>query len=108
MWRIHMVAVLSGLGFVTTSPAFGQSEGQDAITVQPYIEVNQVLTAELSPGDEVLTFTQIAAGLDLNAQGRNSGASVSVRYERNIGYGDAADSDAISGIARTKGDSVCM
>ena len=71
-----------------------------AVTVQPYIEVSQVLSAELTPGDDVLTFTQIAAGVDVNALGRNSGASVSVRYERNIGYGDAIDNDTISGIAR--------
>lgn len=69
--------------------------------VQPYIEVSQIISAELTPGDEVLTFTQIAAGVDINVQGRNSGAAVSLRYERNIAYGDdAIDSDTISGIAR--------
>lgn len=67
---------------------------------QPYIEVNQVLTAELTPGDEVLTFTQIATGVDTVIQGRNSSAAISVRYERNIGYGDAVDTDTLSGIAR--------
>lgn len=78
-----------------------QPEGQGSTTfVQPYIEVNQVLTAQLTPGDDVLTFTQIAAGVDTTIAGRNSVASVSVRYERNIGYGDAVDTDAISGIAR--------
>ena len=69
--------------------------------VQPYIEVGQVLSAELSPGDDVLTFTTIAVGVDINVQGRNSGAAVSLRYERNIGYGDdTVDTDTISGIAR--------
>lgn len=85
----------------------GQGQGDDAPAqrstrvVQPYIEVSQVLSAQLSPGDEVLTFTQIAAGVDINVQGRNSGAAVSVRYERNIAYGDdSVDSDTISGVAR--------
>jgi len=69
--------------------------------VQPYIEVGQVLSAQLSPGDDVLTFTTIAVGVDINVQGRNSGAAVSLRYERNIGYGnDSVDTDTISGIAR--------
>ena len=69
--------------------------------VQPYIEVAQVVSAELSPGNDVVTFTQIAAGVDINVQSRNSGAAVSVRYERNIGYGDnSIDTDTISGIAR--------
>lgn len=84
-----------------TAPAFAQEREQPrSTTVQPYIEVNQVLNVQLTPGDDVLTFTQVAAGVDLNAIGRNSGASVSVRYERNIGYGDAIDSDTVSGIAR--------
>ena len=69
--------------------------------VQPYIEVAQVVSAELTPGDEVLTFTQVAVGVDVNVQGRNSGAAVSVRYERNIAYGDdVVDTDTVSGIAR--------
>lgn len=88
----------------------GQGQGQGDGTagsqranrvVQPYIEVGQVLSAELSPGDDVLTFTTIAAGVDINVQGRNSGAAVSLRYERNIGYGDnSVDTDTISGVAR--------
>lgn len=86
---------------ILAAPAFAQGRGEDrSITVQPYIEVSQILSAEITPGDEVVTFTQIAAGVDLNAQGRNSGASVSVRYERNIGYGDAVDTDTVSGVAR--------
>ncbi len=94
--------LIAGVAAVSVAaPAYAQDRGDDRVTtVQPYIEVSQVLSAELTPGDEVVTFTQIAAGVDLNAQGRNSGASVSVRYERNIGYGDAVDTDTISGIAR--------
>ncbi|KWV93078.1 hypothetical protein [Erythrobacter sp. YT30] len=100
---------LGAIGFAMglSGPAYAQSQGQAqqdqrrGVTVQPYIEVSQVLTAELSPGDDVLTFTQIAAGVDLNAQGRNSGGSLSVRYERNISYGDdQVDTDRITGIAR--------
>ncbi len=69
--------------------------------VQPYIEVAQIVSAELSPGNDVVTFTQIAAGVDINVQGRNSGAAVSLRYERNIAYGDdVVDTDTLSGIAR--------
>jgi len=103
--RISKGTLLIGLATcVAANPAIAQSNGSGgndrSVTVQPYIEVSQILSAELTPGDEVVTFTQIAAGVDLNAQGRNSGASVSVRYERNIGYGDAVDNDTISGIAR--------
>lgn len=79
----------------------GQGQQRGNRVVQPYIEVSQVLSAQLSPGDDVLTFTQVAVGVDINVQGRNSGAAVSLRYERNIGYGDnSVDTDTISGVAR--------
>ena len=69
--------------------------------VAPYIEAAQVLTAELAPGDEVVTYTQVAAGVDLTVSGRNSAASASLRYERRFGYDDSiADSDTVSGLAR--------
>lgn len=102
----------AGLAAAAAAPAFaqdqsqgqGQGQGQGQRSqrvVQPYIEVAQVVSAELSPGDDVLTFTQIAAGVDINLQGRNSGAAVSLRYERNIAYGDdTVDTDTVSGIAR--------
>lgn len=68
--------------------------------VRPYIEASQVVTAQIEPGSDVLTYTQLAAGVDVSVTGRNSAASASVRYERDIGYGDAVDSDTVSGIAR--------
>ncbi|KPF65295.1 hypothetical protein IP79_03805 [Porphyrobacter sp. AAP60] len=108
-----LAAVASTAAVPAIAQAQGQAQGQDqgqgdgassqrsTRLVQPYIEVSQVLSAQISPGDEVLTFTQVAAGVDINVQGRNSGAAVSVRYERNIAYGDnSVDSDTISGVAR--------
>lgn len=68
--------------------------------IAPYIEASQVVTAQLQPGDDVLTYTQLAAGVDATIAGRNSAASASVRYERDIGYGNAVDSDTVSGIVR--------
>ncbi len=109
-------AALLGAGMLaaTGAPAFAQAQdmaqaqaqgagaGQRSQRiVQPYIEVAQVVSAEITPGNDVVTFTQVAVGADINLQGRNSGAAVSVRYERNIGYGDdAIDTTTISGIAR--------
>lgn len=94
--------LLVGLAALTASPAFAQDQGERRnAVIQPYIEVSQVISAELTPGDDVLTFTQVAVGVDVNVQGRNSGAAVSLRYERNIGYGDGTiDTDTISGVAR--------
>jgi hypothetical protein len=114
-------ALLAGGALMAgAAPAFAQAMQQGAVpmaqqgdqqggqqqtqrrsrVVQPYIEVSQILSAELSPGNDVVTFTQIAAGVDMNLEGRNSAATVSLRYERNIGYGDdAIDANTISGIA---------
>lgn len=71
-----------------------------SVSIQPYIEAAQVLTAELSPGNDVVTYTRVAAGVDASIAGRNSAGSVSLRYERRIGYGDVQDGDALTGIAR--------
>lgn len=69
--------------------------------VVPYIEAQQVLTQELSPGSDTLTYTVAAAGVDASIAGRNSAASASLRYERRFDNGgDGADGDALSGIAR--------
>ncbi|QIQ85957.1 preprotein translocase subunit YajC [Erythrobacter sp.] len=97
------LSVLTGLA--AAAPAHAQDNRQDTADgrtfVRPYIEVGQVLSAELSPGDDVLTFTQVAAGVDANRQGRNSGVSVSLRYERNIAWGDdQVDTETLSGVAR--------
>ena len=72
------------------------------VKVTPYIEAQQVVTAELSPGNEVLTYSTVAAGLEANLNGRNAQAGVAVRYERRFGWGSnkISDSDVVSGVAR--------
>ncbi|MFC0204819.1 preprotein translocase subunit YajC [Novosphingobium soli] len=79
----------------------GRGQAGKRIEVAPYIELNQVVGAELSPGDDVLTYTQAAAGVDASVAGRNHGASASIRYQRQFGWGKrAGDGDAISGVVR--------
>lgn len=75
--------------------------GSGRVSIEPYIEVSQIAVAELSPGNDVVTYTQLATGVDATITGRNNGGSVSLRYEKNIGYGgNTLDSDTLSGIAR--------
>lgn len=110
--------VLAALGLPGVASA--QEEGSDAIVedsaeggaaasgqqhqrayVVPYIEVQQVLTQELEPGNDTLTYTTLAAGVDASIAGRNSAASVSLRYERRFDYGDdTVAGDTLSGVAR--------
>ncbi|WP_147395404.1 preprotein translocase subunit YajC [Altericroceibacterium spongiae] len=72
------------------------------VDIRPYIEAAQVLNTELSPGDDVVTYTRLAAGVDALLRGRNTSAAVSLRYERRIDWGDNSgnDGDTLSGLAR--------
>lgn len=75
--------------------------GRSDTHVVPYIEAAQVFTQEIEPGDDAVTYTSVAAGVDATIVGRQSAASVSLRYERRIGYDDSSlDGDTISGVAR--------
>ena len=69
--------------------------------IRPYIEASQGFLWEISPGDDVVTYTQLAAGVDAAIYGRNMGGTVSLRYERNFSWSDQmADNDTLSGIVR--------
>ena len=71
------------------------------VRIDPYIEVSQAFAWQLSPRDDVVTYTQLAAGVDASIQGRNNGGTVSVRYERNLAWnGERGDNDTVVGIAR--------
>ncbi len=80
----------------------GQSPRTRKAKVTPYIEVQQVVTAELSPGNDTLTYSSVAVGADASISGRNFDAGMAVRYERRFGWGSNSgnDGDVISGMAR--------
>lgn len=75
-------------------------KGGYGVRIEPYIEASQIVTAQLQPGDEVLTYSRLTAGIDADITGRYNAASVSVRYDRYFGWGKAGDGDVISGVAR--------
>lgn len=76
-----------------------QQGGGKSVQIQPYIELNQIVDAELSPGSDVLTYTQAVAGVDAAIVGRNTAVSASVRYEYHHGWGKrAGNGDSISGL----------
>jgi hypothetical protein len=95
---------LAMLGLPAVAAAQEADEGQGSgsrTQVTPYIEAAQVLTAQIEPESDVVTYTSLAAGVDATVIGRNSAGSLSLRYERYIGYGDeVSDGDTVSGIAR--------
>ncbi|MEP7221854.1 MAG: preprotein translocase subunit YajC [Novosphingobium sp.] len=107
----HAQAKTSTRGGNSAASADGEEGSADAkparhgragkkISITPYIEAAQVATAQLSPVHDTVTYTTLAVGADLSAQGRNTQAAASLRYERRIGYGKSASADVISGVAR--------
>lgn len=81
-------------------PGVGRDGHRERLHLAPYIEAMQAVSAELSPGHDVVTWSALAAGVDGRMKGRSSEAAFSVRYERRFGWGDAPNGDTISGLAR--------
>lgn len=94
---IRRTALLATLAIAT--PAAAESE------VTPYIEVQQVLDACLkgcgAGGDDILTYTSIAAGVDASVRTRRAQGTISYRYERRIPWNDSLGvEDVHTGLAR--------
>ncbi len=91
------------------APADGDAPHRAArkphVAVAPYLEFQQIAQVELAPGNDAVTYSVVAAGVDTAVAGRNNTGSLSLRYERRFGYGGTriADSDTVSGIARYTG-----
>ncbi|MBU0865534.1 MAG: hypothetical protein KKA44_10005 [Alphaproteobacteria bacterium] len=74
---------------------------QRQVDVSPYLEVGQVLTADLKNGGDVLTYTNVAVGVDAAIVTTRAELAATLRYEHRFGWGDdIGDSDTISGLAR--------
>ncbi|WP_247714432.1 preprotein translocase subunit YajC [Qipengyuania pacifica] len=85
----------------TANESEAPSNGRGRMAIDPYIEFNNIVAWQISPVSDVVTYTQLAAGVDAAINGRNNGGSVSLRYERNFAHqSDGADSDTITGLAR--------
>lgn len=84
------------------------SSSSRRVDVVPYLEVSQIVTADLAGGSgEVLTYSVLAAGVDAGIVTRGAEAQVNLRYERRIDWGDdIGDEDVLSGIARARIDVV--
>jgi len=81
-------------------PGTGRTGHRERLRLSPYIEAAQVISADLSPDHDVLTWSSLAAGVDGRIKGRSSEAAFSVRYERRFGYGKANDTGTLSGLVR--------
>lgn len=102
----HAMHVLSVSGVAAALTIGFSGPGSARSQVVPYLEVQQVLSADLNDGD-VLTYSTLAAGVDARAQTRRVEAQISYRYERRIGWGDnLADDDVHTGLAAMRAELV--
>ncbi|WP_445192965.1 hypothetical protein ACT009_03355 [Sphingomonas sp. Tas61C01] len=83
-----------------SAPAAAQRAPSGRIAITPYVEVGQIVDADLT-NDDVLTYTSIAGGVDAAADTARLSAQLSYRYERRISWSDRiGDSDVHAGLAR--------
>ena len=98
MTRIALALGAAAAALVGSGTADAQSDRQT--TIVPYIEVSQVLDADLKGGD-VVTYSQVAVGIDAATDTPRTQAQISYRYERRIGEGhNIGDADVNTGLAR--------
>ena len=99
MIRITAVAGVAAAALVA-SGTVADAQSARQTTIAPYIEVSQVLDADLKGGD-VVTYSQVAVGIDAATDTPRTQAQISYRYERRIGEGhDIGDADVNTGLAR--------
>lgn len=92
----RIVLLLAGIAL--NSPAFAQEE-QRKVDVTPYLGVDQVVVAPIKGGGDVLTYTNVTAGVTASIQTRRMEASADLQYAHSFGWGDQlSDQDIISGI----------
>lgn len=95
--RTHLLAgAVLAAGMAT--PAAAQRASRQ---VTPYVEVAQVLTADLDGPGDVLTYTQLSAGIDASVQTQRVSVQVSYRYDHRIDWQDPVTQGNVhSGLAR--------
>lgn len=72
-----------------------------ASRVTPYLEVQQVLDADLNGGGDTLTYTQVSAGVDASISSRRVTATINYRYDRRIPWNHHLGDDNVhTGLAR--------
>jgi hypothetical protein len=81
-------------------------DGQTRTSVHPYLEIQQVLTADFNGGD-VLTYTGVGGGLDATIESKRVTATIAYDYQRRIAWnGDSQDDDVHTGLAAVHIDAI--
>ena len=96
---IVSIFIGAGVALLMAAPASAERRHK---SISPYIEIGQVVTADLR-SDDVLTYSTVAAGVEASIQTQRTQLQVSYRYERRISYDKkVGDDDIHSGLARAQ------
>lgn len=99
--------VFSGCAALAAFTAGLPAVAEARTDISPYLEVGQILTADLKNGGDVLTYSMLAAGIDASVKGPRSEVQLNYRYERRFGWGNSvADQSVHTGLARARLDVV--
>lgn len=96
-----MIRTLLAGGAIGVLVMGGGAEAQSRrVSAVPYIELGQVLDADLNNGD-VLTYSNVAVGIDAAASTARVNGQLSYRYERRFAWDKSVgDTDVHTGLAR--------
>ncbi len=97
---IASVSLILGAGLIALLAAAPAQAEKRKKSISPYIEIGQVVTADLKNND-VLTYSTVAAGISASVETKRTQVQVSYRYERRFSYSKKVrDDDVQSGLAR--------
>ncbi|MGE4323967.1 MAG: hypothetical protein AB7E60_13190 [Sphingobium sp.] len=97
--RASFVALGTALLAVGVLPGIAGAQEAKRVDVTPYIGIDQGVTGPLKGEGDVLTYTNLSAGVSASVQTRRVEASIDVQYNHSFGWGrNASDQDVISGI----------
>lgn len=94
--RYDIPILTAGAMCALAVPAYAQERKVD---VTPYLGVDQVVIAPIKGDGDVLTYTNVTAGVTASVQTRRVEAAVDLQYNHSFGWGSQlSDQDVISGI----------
>ncbi len=98
---------VAAAALLAATPATAQDSGGKGgrdrkVSVTPYIELSQVLTADVQSGD-VLTYSQAAVGVDASVETRRVSVNLSARYDHQFAWDkNSSDNDVVTGLANAQ------
>ena len=102
---LGLAAALAGI--VALSPAAAQQQAQPAqqhhVEIHPYLQIEQVVTADFGGSGETLTYTGVGGGIEASVQTRRVQVTIDVDYQHQISWNGSHDNgDVLSGLAAAR------